>query len=227
MKPILPHSLLLLPVLAWLAGCSFRVPSRAEDLAPAADLARATSPDLRAALDLQPAPDLRSAAPDLAPPDLSRPWDMSGPCFGRTGTRACLADGGQAGVCDDRLVLTADRACTGDGCATGYCRKPASAVQCKSDAWCAALPGTSCQLFTNIFNLSIWYCAPPPGSGAAGAACAQDRDCASNLCRAFAGDAPRCARPCGGDADCGGLGTCQPIYLMVEGQRVGMYLCAP
>jgi hypothetical protein len=85
--------------------------------------------------------------------------------------------------------------CAGGACADVCCSTGQSAAECTN--------GTSCQFGTFPGRASdqafVPFCSPPVGTGASGAACAADSDCASNLC------APNghCYDACRNTAECG------------------------
>lgn len=212
---------LLLCTLLCLGACSFRIDARdvaaiePRDLGggdPAQDLCVGHGPDLRAE-------DLRGPTPLPGTPDLA-----GGPCAtvprGRN-DRACDLAAGAAGLCDGQGAFQPELSCTGAGCEVGYCTPPRDLVRCASDANCRGSKLLSCQVFTNLFNLSAQYCAPPPGLRGRLEPCARPGDCLWNACQDR-----RCIKPCAADADCdGSAGSCAPLTLSLEGFQVGISGC--
>ncbi len=76
-----------------------------------------------------------------------------------------------------------------------------------------------------IFDLATGdaFCGDPTGNGENGDTCTMNSDCQSGLCVGGL-----CADPCGGEADCPGGYTCQPIDVqLIDGSFAEVNACVP
>lgn len=127
----------------------------------------------------------------------------------------CSTDG--SFICDSATVTTG----SGQNVTLNVCQ-PKPAVQCLSDSEC--VNPERCVATRGAAEITFTCGAPNAGGADNGEACAQDSDCAQNLCIAGL-----CAGPCQSNGDCASATdyTCELREVMVGGGLDNIQICQP